>query len=115
MPLLTYTAMRIALVLGAGALLWVLGVRGWLLLVLSVVIGAGLSYVLLDGPRRAAANELQRRTGGEPTALERAVARDDDEEDAQVQRRSGPEGSIGPARHDPQAPRRAPEMPDDDA
>lgn len=83
MPLLTYTSLRVALVVGAGALLYVLGVRSWLLVVLAVLIGAGLSYVLLAGPRQAAADDLERRTGGRPTNLEKSLARDGDDEDAQ--------------------------------
>lgn len=83
MPLLTYTLLRVALVAGAGAVLYLLGVRTWLLVVLAVVIGAGLSYVLLANPRHAAAADLERRSGGRRTRVERSVERDDAAEDAQ--------------------------------
>lgn len=82
MPVLTYTLLRFLFMLGAGALLYVLGVRSWLLLALAVLIGAGLSYVLLNGPRHSAAKELERRTGGRPTRFERSVDADADGEDA---------------------------------
>lgn len=83
MALLTYTLLRVALVVGAGALLYLLGVRNWLLVVLAVVIGAGLSYVLLHGPRHAAASDLEQRAGGRRTRMELSVERDGAEEDAQ--------------------------------
>lgn len=82
MALLTYTLLRLLFIVGAGAVLYVLGVRNWLLLALAVLIGAGLSYVLLNGPRRSAAKELERRAGGRPTRLERAVDADAEGEDA---------------------------------
>ncbi|MGC0143008.1 DUF4229 domain-containing protein [Pseudactinotalea sp. Z1732] len=94
MPLLTYTLLRVALVVGAGALLYVLGVRSWLLVVLAVLIGAGLSYVLLAGPRQAAADDLERRTGGRPTNLEKSLARDGDDEDAQFDPRGQDYASV---------------------
>ncbi|HLS24668.1 MAG TPA: DUF4229 domain-containing protein [Beutenbergiaceae bacterium] len=84
MALLTYTLMRLGLVLGAGAVLYVLGVRSWLLVVLAVLMGAGLSYVLLDPQRQAAARTLERRMGGQPTRVERSVERYAEEEDAEL-------------------------------
>lgn len=99
MALLTYTLLRIALVVAAGAVLYLLGVRSWLLVVLAVLMGAGLSYVLLDTQRRAAAGALERRMGGGPTRLERNVDRYAEEEDAELADLAGAEeaGAREPA------------------
>lgn len=84
MPLLTYTLLRLGFMFAVGVVLYLLGVRSWLLLALSILMGAGLSYVLLARPRQSAAEDLERRTGGRPTRLERAVDADAEDEDAQL-------------------------------
>lgn len=84
MPLLTYTLLRLGFMFAVGVVLYLLGVRSWLLLALSILMGAGLSYVLLARPRQSAAEDLERRAGGRPTRLERAVDADAEDEDAQL-------------------------------
>lgn len=85
MALLTYTLLRLGLVVAAGVVLYLLGVQSWLLVVLAVLMGAGLSYVLLDNQRQAAARTLERRMGGKPTRVERSVERYAEEEDAELE------------------------------
>ena len=81
MPVLVYSVLRILLIFGAGAGLYLAGMRGWLLVVVAVLVGAGLSYVLLDKQRRASAEWLAAR-GRRHTRLEDRLASDADAEDA---------------------------------
>lgn len=60
-PLVVYSAQRLALFLGALAVLAWLEVGGWLLVVLAAVIGWALAYVLLSGSRDRAAGWIARR------------------------------------------------------
>ena len=70
MALLVYTLLRVLLVVAAGGLLYLLGLRGLLLVVMAVVVGALLSYVLLKGPRAQAAGTLQGFAEREPRAAQ---------------------------------------------
>jgi len=65
-PLLVYTLLRLLLVVVAGGLLYLLGMRGLLLAVVAVAVGALLSYALLPGPRRQAVGALQSIAEREP-------------------------------------------------
>ncbi|TDE91701.1 DUF4229 domain-containing protein [Occultella glacieicola] len=83
MALLIYSVLRILLVVAAGAVLYLLGLRSWLLVLAAVLVGAGLSYVLLEGPRRKAADAVAaRRAGGD--RFSRALADEAAEEDAEA-------------------------------
>ena len=81
MPVLVYSLLRIALIVLAGAGLYLAGMRGLLLVVVAVLVGAALSYVLLDKPRRASAQWLAARGRGH-TRFEDRLAADADAEDA---------------------------------
>ena len=61
MPIVTYSVLRLAL-FGAclGALYWA-GLGGWLLVVVAAFAAWGVSYVVLAGPRDAAAVVLAER------------------------------------------------------
>lgn len=85
MALLRYSVLRIVLVVGAGALLYLLGLRSWALVLAAIIVGAGLSYVALDGPRRAAAGELQSRGIGRTSRIEQDIAAEDAREDAEAE------------------------------
>lgn len=61
MPVLVYSVLRVALFAVVTALLWWLGMRSWLAPLLAAFLAWGLSYVLLAGPRDAAARHLARR------------------------------------------------------
>lgn len=93
MALLVYTLLRVLLVVAAGGLLYLLGLRGLLLVVLAVVVGALLSYVLLKGPRQQAAGALQgfaEREARQPRPTADALAEDADL-DASAERERHPE------------------------
>ena len=101
---MTYSALRIALVLASVGVLWLVGVRHWLLLVgFGVVIGAALSYLLLSRQRDAAVGYLQARS-------ERRKAAGEDEEVEDHLTAASDEQTVPP---DDEAPRDA--MPDDAA
>lgn len=61
MPLLVYSLLRLALFAVVTALLWWAGMRSWVAPLLGAFLAFGLSYVLLAGPRDAAALHLARR------------------------------------------------------
>ncbi|WP_152187486.1 DUF4229 domain-containing protein [Georgenia satyanarayanai] len=82
MPILRYTLLRLALVAGAFALLWLLGLRGWLVAVVAVVVGAMLSYLLLPRQADAAAAVIAERRRRTADSLDEAIAQDAAEEDA---------------------------------
>lgn len=76
MPVLVYSVLRILLIVAAGLGLYLAGMRGVLLVAAAVLIGAGLSYVLLDRFRRASAAWLQERGGGRPSKFAEAMGSD---------------------------------------
>ena len=104
MPVIVYSALRLALLvlaLVAGALA---GLRDWLLVVVATLVAWGLSYVLLAGPRDAAALWLAERAERRRTAGVRfssGVEADEDAEDAEAdavrrtQRAQRPNGADG--------------------
>lgn len=87
MPFLVYSALRVGLLAVVLALLWWAGMRGWLLVVVASLGTGALSYLLLAGPRDAAARQIaehverRRRTG---ERFSRAVEDDAAAEDALV-------------------------------
>ena len=58
MRLLVYTLLRVLLVLASAGVLYLLGMRSWLLWLAAIVIGALLSYLLLRTQGRAAAEVI---------------------------------------------------------
>ncbi|GIG22201.1 hypothetical protein Cch01nite_29250 [Cellulomonas chitinilytica] len=61
MPLLIYSVLRLALFAACVGLLWWAGMRSWLVVVVAALVAWALSYVLLRGPRDAAARQLADR------------------------------------------------------
>lgn len=61
-PLVIYTVLRLALFGGALGLLYLAGMRGWLLGGVAAVAAFALSYVLLARPRDAAARWVEERS-----------------------------------------------------
>lgn len=98
MPVLVYSLLRILLIVAAGGGLYLAGMRGLLLVVVAVLVGAALSYVLLDKQRRASAEWLAARGRGH-TRIEDRLAADADEEDALLDEEesaaSGPSAGQG--------------------
>lgn len=60
-PLLRYSLLRLALLLAVFAVLWICGIRGWLWLILGVVIAGAISYLAFPRQRDAAAGVLAER------------------------------------------------------
>ena len=56
--LVWYSLLRLVVLAGAVGIGYVLGLRGWLLILMGVVFAAAASYLLLRGPRDAAARQL---------------------------------------------------------
>jgi hypothetical protein len=85
-PLLIYSLLRLALFGAALGLLYLVGLRGWLLPVVAVVVALALSYLTLSKPRDAATRWIAARA--DRRAAERAVFpkvdADAAHEDAQV-------------------------------
>lgn len=90
MPLLTYTLLRLALFGGALGLLYLAGLRGWLLPIVAVVVALTVSYLTLRTPRDAATRWMAERADrrAERTAAPRVDA-DAAHEDAQVDQELG--------------------------
>ena len=61
MPVVVFSLLRLALFAACFALLWWAGMRSWLTPVVAAFLAWGVSYVLLSGPRDAAARYLADR------------------------------------------------------
>ncbi|NUU17973.1 DUF4229 domain-containing protein [Cellulomonas humilata] len=87
MPFVVYSVLRLALFGACLGLLWWAGLRSWLVVIVAAFLAWGLSYVLLSGPRDAAALQLaeraeRRRAAGDRTVLGKRAQQDADVEDA---------------------------------
>lgn len=80
MRLFLYSMLRLVLVAAFVGLGYVLGLRGWLLYVLAVILAAAASYILLSGPRNAAVDQLASEV--EKRRARRSVDLDAEVEDA---------------------------------
>ncbi|WP_218123519.1 DUF4229 domain-containing protein [Quadrisphaera sp. DSM 44207] len=81
-PFVRYTMLRLLLLAGVIGVLLLAGVQGPLLLLLAVLISAGLSYVLLAGPRQAVVARLEQRAATRRTAEDPDAAAEDAEDEA---------------------------------
>ena len=89
-PFLRYTLLRFTLLVAVGGLLHLLGLRDLLWILLTVVVSAALSYVLLAGPRQVVVERMEQRAAAR-TARAPRVDEDAEVEDAAAeQRRDGP-------------------------
>lgn len=62
MRLLTYTLWRLLILAVAAGVLYLLGLRSWLLAIAAIAVAAAGSYLFLKAPRDAAAEELAARS-----------------------------------------------------
>jgi hypothetical protein len=60
-PVVSYSVGRVVIFLAVAAVLWLVGLRSWLLALTALVLSMPLSYVVLRGPRMAFAAQLERR------------------------------------------------------
>jgi len=83
-PFVRYSILRLTLLVAVGLVLWALGARGWLWLLLTAVVSFTASYVLLRLPREQAAQALDaRRAGRGPSRSSRRLDQDAADEDAE--------------------------------
>lgn len=80
-PLLTYTLARIGIFAAALVVLYLLQMRGWLLLLIAVVIAALISYIALPGLRTNAARQVEKIA----TSSRREKRTEEDREDELVE------------------------------
>jgi hypothetical protein len=73
-----YTALRIALLLAVGGLLYLTGARGFLLIVLAFLLSGALSLVWLDRPRAKMSEGFGRAIGKVNDKIDAAAAAEDD-------------------------------------
>ncbi|MGH3321798.1 MAG: DUF4229 domain-containing protein [Streptosporangiaceae bacterium] len=74
---LRYTAARAALFVAAGAVLYALGARGILLLLLALVVSALVSYPLLSRRRDDMSRAISRRVGRFKERVDAGAAAED--------------------------------------
>ncbi|MGH3328862.1 MAG: DUF4229 domain-containing protein [Streptomycetales bacterium] len=86
-PALQYSGLRMALLLGAGLLLWLIGLRGLFLLAAAVVISGLASYSLLARQRDAMSAGLARRVRRWREGIDARAASEDAADE--VRRRGG--------------------------
>lgn len=61
MALLKYTVMRLGLLVVTGGVLWLVGLRGWLLLLLAFLVSGVISIVVLNRARDEVSTSLATR------------------------------------------------------
>ena len=83
-PFVRYSILRLTLLVAVGLVLWALGARGLLWLLLTAVVSIAASYVLLRLPREQAAQALDARVSGrERSRSARRIDQDAADEDAE--------------------------------
>ncbi len=86
-PFVRYSILRLTLLVAVGAVLWLVGARGWLWLLLTALVSLALSYVLLRLPREQAAAALDERVSGRKrSGLDQRLDQDAADEDAEDDR-----------------------------
>lgn len=84
-PFVRYSILRLTLLVAVGLVLWAVGARGVLWLVLTAVVSITVSYVLLRQPREQAAQALDARAQGRrPSRTTRRIDQDAADEDAET-------------------------------
>lgn len=79
-----YSMLRLTLLVAVGLVLWALGARGWLWLLLTAVVSFTASYVLLRLPREQAAQALHARVSRRSASRSsRRIDQDAADEDAE--------------------------------
>jgi len=91
-PFIIYSALRIALIVVVGVVLYLVGMRGWLLGVVAILVALLVSYLALSRQREAAAlyiatRRTQRQTSG--VQLTERLDRDNADEDEAIDASAG--------------------------
>lgn len=74
---MVYTSLRILLLLAVGGALYLLGARGFLLIVLAFVLSGALSLVWLNRPRAEMSKGVERAIGRVNSKIDEAAASED--------------------------------------
>ena len=77
-PFLVYTAARILVFLAAAGVLYLFGARGFLLLVLAVLVSGLISFIVLNRLRDQVSERVAARMDASRERRERAAAAEDD-------------------------------------
>lgn len=92
MRVVKYSLLRLGVLAVAGGLLYLLGLRGYLLALVAVIVAAAASYIFFPGPRRDAALSLSERDKRRaPRADVDAEAEDAAVQEAALERQANPE------------------------
>jgi hypothetical protein len=100
-PVVVYSVLRLLLFGAALGVLWLAGLRGWLLVLLAAVLALMLSYLTLRGPREAASRFLAERAEHRARTGERFSREIEDDaaaEDAALDAASDDRPEAPPAR-----------------
>ncbi|GMA32403.1 DUF4229 domain-containing protein [Litorihabitans aurantiacus] len=79
MPVLRYSLLRLAALLASFGLFYLIGMRGWPWLIVSVLVAGAVSYLTLRGQRDAAVGSLAARAAAVDDPVR---GQDEDAEDA---------------------------------
>ncbi len=116
MPFIIYSALRIALIVVVGVVLYLVGMRGWLLGVVAILVALLVSYLALSRQREAAAlyiatRRTQRQTSG--VQLNERLDRDNADEDEAIDSSAAQpaHGARGPVDDQTSAAQTEPGMP----
>lgn len=93
MPFIIYSVLRLALIVAVGFVLYLVGMRGWLLGVVAIVVALLVSYLALRRQREAAALYLATRRSDRQASgvqLNERLDRDNAAEDEAVDGRTVP-------------------------
>lgn len=92
--MVVYAALRVLLLIVAGAGLYFAGLRGWLLAVVSILVAAMLSYIFLPQRRDRAANKLASVAQRSRDAASEGRTNDEEAEDAQIAAGASDESDV---------------------
>lgn len=95
-PIVTFTVLRLVLLLASAVLLWVLGARGILLIVLAFAVSAMLSFVLLRSPRAGTGEAIGSYFTRLNERIERSTRAEDESAGAEDSVNSGSVGEASP-------------------
>lgn len=77
MPLLRYSLLRIVVLLASFGLFWLIGMRGWPWLIVSVIVAGAVSFLTMRTQRDAAVGSLTSRA----EAVDKPVHGDDEDDE----------------------------------
>ncbi len=95
MPLLRYSLLRIAVLLASFGLFWLIGLRGWPWLIVSVIVAGAVSFLTMRTQRDAAVGSLSSRAA----AVDRPVHGDDEDAEDRALDEAERAGDVAEVEH----------------